>query len=157
MASEHPALKDFSPTWEGFKHIAGKALKWAAWGAVALGLLALIPAASVGALGAVVEAAASFFGINAASSVGTSILMTGLLKGATIGAVLGGITGVGGVGKAIEESRQDHIANHEQMVVFEERNRLLKRQRNVEYAQSGGVSPNIAFGQGQDRGAVRGG
>ncbi len=151
MSSEHPALKNFSPTWEGIKHVAGKALKWAAVGAAVVGLLAAAPALGVWALTTV----ASWFGYT--STAGTAILVGGLIKGATIGAVLGGISGVGGVGKAIEESRQDHIANHEQMVVFEERNRLLKRQRNVEYAQSGGVSPNIAFGQGQDRGAVRGG
>lgn len=151
MSSEHPALKNFSPTWEGIKHVAGKALKWAAVGAAVVGLLAAAPALGVGALTTV----ASWFGYT--STAGTAILVGGLIKGATIGAVLGGISGVGGVGKAIEESRQDHIANHEQMVVFEERNRLLKRQRNVEYAQSGGVSPNIAFGQGQDRGVVRGG
>jgi len=156
MAAEHPALKDFSPTWEGFKHIAGKALKWAAIGAVALGLLALIPAAGAGIIATAVNFVTGLFGVTA-STPGTTILLAALTKGAMVGAVLGGISGVGGVAKAIEDRKMDKIEMHENLEAYNEKRELLDRQRVVYNGQGGNLSPNVNFGRGNERGAVRGG
>jgi hypothetical protein len=155
MASEHPALKDFSPTWEGFKHIAGKALKWAAIGAVVLGGVALIPAAGAGIIASAVNFVTGLFGV-AASTPGTTLLLTALTKGAAVGAVLGWISGVGGVAKAIEERKMDRIEMHENIEAYEEKRELLSRQRAVYNGQGGNLSPNVGYGRGNDRGAVRG-
>ncbi len=155
MASEHPALKSFSPTWEGIKHVAGKALKWAAWGAAIAAVFIAAPALGIGALSKAATWVVSKLGGGAVGATVTEVMTWGLAKGAVAGAVLGGLAGVGGVAKAIEERKEDHIADYERAVVHEERSELIKRQRVAYNGQGGSVSPNVSFGQGQDRGVVR--
>jgi hypothetical protein len=118
----HPALKNFSSTWEAVKIVGSKALKWAAVGAVALGGLALIPAAPLGILSSVVT-----FLTGAESSMGMATIVAGLIKGATIGGILGAVKGVGGVSKALEDRKQDVIADYEQANVANERAQLMAR------------------------------
>jgi len=147
MSSEHPALKNFSSIEAGFKHVLGKALKWAAWGAVALGALAMAPAALTG----VATTIAGWFGIEA--SAGTALLVAGLVKGATIGAVLGSISGLGGVFKAVEERKQDAMADYEQNMLVQERQALLSRGRGQSFANSEAAIGNVAYrAQGKNQG-----
>jgi hypothetical protein len=140
MALEHPALKNFSPTWEGIKHVAGKALKWAAWGAVGLGALVIAPAGIVG-IGAKI---ASLVGIGQGTA-GTALLIGGLTKGATIGAALGAISGIAGVGKAIREGREDAIDDYDRNLLARERAVLLARGRGQSFANSEVSVGNVAY------------
>jgi|CXWL01.1.fsa_nt_gi hypothetical protein len=146
MSSEHPALKNFSPTWEGIKHIGGKALKWAAVGAIGLAVLPALLGAVAGSIpllgglvGGSAASGAGFFGLGA------------LQSGAIIGGVLGGILGVADVGKAVDERKQDAIADFEQAIVSRERAHLMAQQRGQGY--SGGVSPSSGYGRARGQGA----
>ncbi len=144
MSSEHPALKNLSPTWEGIKHIGGKALKWAAIGAIALAIVPGIIGTGIGALipsflGGSAAAGAGFFGLGA------------LQSGAILGGVAGGLLGVADVGKAIDERKQDAVADYEQAIVSRERAHLMAQQRGQGY--SGGVSPSSGYGRARGQGA----
>lgn len=140
MALEHPALKNFSPTWEGIKHVAGKALKWAAWGAVGLGALVIAPAGIIG-IGAKIV---SLVGIGEGTA-GMALLIGGLTKGATIGAVLGAVSGVAGVGKAIREGQEDAIDDYDRNLLARERAVLLARGRGQSFANSEVAVGNVAY------------
>lgn len=151
MELEHPAVKNFSPTWEGIKHVAYKALKWAVWGAVIAGVFVAAPAMGI-------KAGATFIkwismGYLGGGTAATDLAVWGLSHGALAGAVLGGLSGISGMEKAIEESRQDKIANYNQALIAHELQSSLKKPRNI--GLSGGISPEIGFGKGQERGAVR--
>ncbi len=154
MSSEHPALKNFSPTWEGIKHIGGKALKYAAIGALTIGALAMLPGAAIGALstlplgiGSVLSGVFSVTGIGS----GSAMIGSGLLLGATVGGVAGGLLGAADVGKAVDERKQDAVADYEQAMVSRERAHLMAQQRGQGY--SGGVSPSSGYGRGRGQGA----
>ena len=152
MALEHPALKDFSPTWEGFKHVAGKALKWAALGAVVLGALVMAPAAITG----LATTVAGWFGLT--SAAGTSLLVGGLIRGAVVGAALGAISGLGGVFKGVEEAKQDTIADYNMTLASKEREMYMAQARNKGFANSEVSVGNPAFrGRGQNQGQGIGG
>lgn len=152
MSLEHPALKNFSPTWEGIKHVAGKALKWGAFAALAVGAVALLPAAFIGAVGSIPLGIGSVLSsVLGAVGVGTGagIISGALLKGAVVGAVAGGISGLGGVGKAIDERKQDAVADYEQAMVSRERGQMMAMQRGGGQGYEGGVSPSAGYGRGR--------
>jgi hypothetical protein len=157
MAAEHPALKDFSPTWEGFKHIAGKILKWGAISAAIAAVFVAGPALGIGALSKVGTWIAGIFGGTEVGASATAVLTWGLMKGAALGAVLGGLVGFSGVAKAIEDRKMDKIEMYENVEAYNEKRELLDRQRVVYNGQGGNLSPNVNFGRGNERGAVRGG
>lgn len=145
MSVEHPALKNFSPTWEGFKHIAGKALKWGAIGAAAFVVVPMIISAVVGAL-------PWFSSVGVAKFIGAA---SALQTGAIVGAVLGGISGAGSVFKAIDERRQDVMFDHDAAIVARQREAAFEQEQGKKIAMNNGqsfVSPNVGFGRQQDRG-----
>lgn len=146
---DHPALKNFNTPWEAIKHVGGKALKWAAYGAIAVAALSFIVPITpiVTALGGV----ASWFNAGSATGAMMSVLVPALKIGATAGAVMGAVSGVGGLSKALDEKRLDTVADYDQAVVAKERAQLMAMQRGQ--GAGSGVSPGISgYGRGQQPG-----
>lgn len=137
---DHPALKNFNTPWEAIKHVGGKALKWAAYGAIAF---AVIPA-----IGAVLASILPFVTAPAAMS----FFAGGALQtGAIVGAIFGAVSGVGGLSKALDEKRLDTVADYDQAVVAKERAQLMAMQRG--HGAGGGVSPGMGgYGRGPQPG-----
>lgn len=151
----HPAAKGFSKTWETIKYVGGKALKWAAYGAIALGAASLVFAPVAAFLGGI----GSFFtgsslGVGAASGILSSIL-PGLTVGAIVGAVFGGVKGVAGAGEAVEEKWQDRMADYENNEARIQRNQALGAARAPVPERSGGVLSNLFGGPSQGQGMGR--
>ncbi len=135
MSSEHPALKNFSSTWEGIKHVGGKILKWGALAAVAF-------AAGPALLGMIGGAILPF----AKALSGAQFLgLPALQAGAVVGGLFGAITGISSVGKAVAESRDDAIADYEQNMLARERAVLLSRGRGQSFANSEAAIGNVAY------------
>lgn len=135
---EHPADKGFNSTWEGFKHIASKAIKAAVLGAI---VFAFVPAI-VGSIGG---GLASYFSVKAGAGFAWSAISPALSFGALVGGALGAISAVGGLNDAIEDARFDNRANYDQARVSAERERMLGRGQRV--AMAGGVSsPSVGMG-----------
>lgn len=134
-SEEHPALKNFSPTWEGIKHVGGKILKWGALAAVAFAAGPALLGTIGGAILPWAKAAsgAQFLGLPA------------LQAGAWVGGLFGAITGISSIGKAIDERRQDVIADYEQNMLARERAVLLARGRGQSFANSEVSVGNIAY------------
>lgn len=146
MSLEHPALKNFSSIWEGVKHVAGKALKWGAVAALAVGAVAMLPAGiGAGVMGIV----STIFGGSLGTATGLAVILPALKFGAVVGAVAGGISGLGGVGKAIDERKQDAVADYEQAMVSRERGQMMAMQRGGGQGYEGGVSPSAGYGRGR--------
>lgn len=135
MALEHPALKNFSPTWEGIKHVGGKILKWGALVAVAF-------AAGPALLGTIGGAILPW----AKALSGAQLLgMPALQAGAVIGGLFGAITGLSSVGKAVAESREDAIDDYDRNLLARERAVLLARGRGQSFANSEVAVGNVAY------------
>ena len=155
MAAEHPALNGFNATWEGFKHIAGKILKWAAIGAAIATVFSALPALGIGGASSAASWLSGLLGGGKVGATVMEVLTWGLAKGAVLGAVLGGMVGFSGVAKAIEDRKMDKIEMHENLEAYNEKRELLDRQRVVYNGQGGNLSPNVNFGRGNERGAAR--
>lgn len=137
---EHPGLKNFNPTWETIKHVGGKALKWAA-------VTALVVGAAPIALGGLVGILPGLSVFQGAAWLGAGALQSG----AMIGAALGAISGVGGLGDALENRKQDAIADYEQAQVSRERAQMMARSAG-QSVPSGGVSPSAGYGRTSQQG-----
>lgn len=176
--TSHPAEMGFlGKLWEGTKHVLGKTLKWAGYGA-----------ATGGAVGAVVGLpflaplliASPFVGTGAAVLTGlfTSGGITGALAAGAMGvlgtiglpvlvgaAVVGGLAaaagaffGLRGAGDAVAEANDEQIANFDRGQMRVERSKMmdLKMQQQrlamVQQAQEMGISnPNMGL-PGSNRG-----
>lgn len=144
---EDPALKDYSPMWESVKHVAGKALKWAAVTALVFGGLALLPSLGIGGLGWLTSWATGASGTAVTLKVLTPILQLG----ATVGAVFGAVSGVGSLSEALGDAKDNAIADKASRDVAQQRAKLLRGQaQNV-------ASNNVSSGLGgQGRGQQQG-
>lgn len=132
---EHPALKNFSPTWESIKHVTSKVLTWGAIAAVAF---AFGPA--------VISTIVSILPGVKMLGVAKAITLPALTTGATVGAIFGAIMGVSGLGKALDERRQDVIADGEQAMLARERQILLAQGRGQSFAPNSQVAiGNVAY------------
>ncbi len=141
MSSEHPALKEFSLTWEGIKHVGSKMLKGIVYGAAILGGLAVIPgvgAGLVGLLGSLVK-------VGSATGAMAAVTVPALKFGAMVGGILGAVSGISSLGKAIGEREQDVIADYEQNMLARERAVLLSRGRGQSFANSEAAIGNVAY------------
>lgn len=146
-AMAHPAMQGFSSGGERLKHIIKStvktAAKWALIGGLVLGAVALIPAAPVGAIGAVlshVPLIGGFF----SGAAGTSILAGGALQGLAIGGVAGA---VGGALKGIVTSDEALAEAQERRIVSYDRMAQMARNEQM-YAMNmqrgmGGFSPGM--------------
>ncbi len=135
--SEQAALKDFSPTWEGIKSVGGKALKWAAYGAIALGVLFALPAGVL----------SIFSGAFAMETLGAA-----LLKGAAVGAIFGAIKGIADMSTAIDDAKQEQLDRYDKN---QSRKALAQRMRQQEQgaAPAAGMeaqSPSLFGGKQQE-------
>lgn len=157
----HPALKRFNRPLSMLKHVAGKALKWAAIGAIvgavvigllpavlgvgtsgAAALLSYVPLIGKGMATGVMESAAS--GIMA-------VALKGLTFGAIAGAALGGLKGVTGAGEAADtqaemmvanaENREARQLNREMMAMQREQQLMALRQAQMDLMERGGAGP----------------
>jgi hypothetical protein len=146
-SKENPALKDFSFTWETVKHVGAKAIKWAAYGALACGLV-MAPFAVFG--GGPLGWVSSFFSANASGAATALGWIGGALSwGAVGGAIFGGIKGVADAGEAVKEKAEDHVADYQQNRMMEERQQLMARQRQQGVAQGAQqLVANVGFGRG---------
>lgn len=151
-SNEHPATKGFNTMWESVKHIGSKALKWAAYGAVALAVVSVITlvAPAAGLLGTV----ASWFGAGNAAGWTFSAMMPFLQFGATAGAVMGAAAGVGSLSGALEERKQDAIADYEQANVARQRAALMRGAGQGMGVAS--VAPSAGMGRGRGQGLEMG-
>lgn len=143
MALEHPALKNFSPTWEGIKHFGKTMLKGAAYGAAGLAALSFIVPVTplVTLIGALTP---SFLGGSAAGAFVATILPI-MKAGAIAGGAIGAVSGVAGVGKAIREGQEDAIDDYDRNLLARERAVLLARGRGQSFANSEVAVGNVAY------------
>jgi hypothetical protein len=104
---QHPgSLSTMGKIWEGFKHVAGKALKWAAGVALvggAIAALVLLPGSAL----------VSLFSTGTGVALESGIIVKGLLFGGAIGGILGAVKGLGGMPDAIKEADAESITNYE--------------------------------------------
>ncbi len=142
---EHPALKSFNTTWEAVKHIGGKALKWAAYGAIALAALSfIIPIApTAGILGSIVSV---FTGGAQGATWTAAVLTKAMTMGAVAGGMMGAASGVGSLGGALDERKQDCIADYEQAAVSRQRAAFMQ-QRSQSVGGGGSVAPGAGLGR----------
>ena len=139
---QHPALKNFNTAWEAVKIVGSKALKWGAIAAITLAVLS-----PLSWLGAGIGGLVSLFSASAGSAIAGGALMSSLAVGGTIGAMLGAVKGVGGVSKALEEKKQDVIADYDQASVARERSQLMARASSRNMGGGGNVSPGRDYGR----------
>lgn len=144
----------FSSSWEGIKHVAGKALKWAGYGALIMGVIALPVASVAGAAGGVL----GLFGVGSGSAAALSALAGPLSFGAYIGGAFGAVKGIATMGEAVEDARDDYRSQAQQQELAQQRRALMAQSRSQAVANgySAGVSPNVGFGQSAGRGAAFG-
>lgn len=135
----HPALRGFNRPWAMIKHVAGKALKWAAIGAIAgalvIGAIGLIgggPAAAIGSVLKLIPFVGEYLGGKTAE-VGLSAIMDFGLKGLTFGAIagsaLGGLSGVVGAGDAADAQAETMVSNAQAREAREYNRQMLELQR----------------------------
>jgi len=144
-AQEHPADKTVNGTAVGFKHVLGKALKFALIGAIIGAVLfAAVPAmlgyAGLTALPWFLAAPAAFFGITTGFAAGTigSAALSGALMGGGIAAAIGGILGISSAGEAVADAKEDARANYDRAIHRQRQLaalRLRDRQQNVAMAK----------------------
>lgn len=108
--ANHPAMKDFSPTWEGFKHVLKKAVKWAVIGALVGG----IAAAAIPFIGGAALSWIPWIGEAVVGGIGAKFAAGALGLGAAT-AVVGAISGFGEAHDAIDEAREKRIAGYERL------------------------------------------
>ncbi len=155
--SEHPGLGGYSRTWEQAKHVIGKTLKFAAWGAAITGALMLL--SPVGGIASAIGAVSGLFGSGTvAGGIGSALIKTlvvGAVPGAVIGGALGLAKGIGGAGNAADDEEERRVAAYERREVRNERKEMLAMQRAhqgialAREAQATGISPGMMFGKGQ--------
>jgi hypothetical protein len=155
----HPMLKGFDSMWAGVKHVAGETIKYAAYGALTFGAVAMVPTLIGGSIGAALPAFLGGGG-QAVAGVASFFLPTPLLAGAGFGALFGGVKSLTSVGEAIKYAEQDEIFKKQQMAVFKERSALMQAaqqqgatMRNAE-TSIGGVMPNISINAGRAQNGV---
>lgn len=152
---KHPMLKGFNSMWAGVKHVAGETIKYAAYGALAFGAVAMVPTLIGGSIGAALPVWLGG-GTEAVAGVASFFLPTALGAGAGFGALFGGVKSLTNVGEAIKYAEQDEIFRQQQMKVYKERQALMQSvqqqgtMRNAE-TSIGGVMPNIAMGAGRSQ------
>ncbi len=146
--NQHPALKGFNPTWEGVKHVGGTAIKWAAYGAMAAGAIALPFAALGGGLGALGTILSSASFASGAASGAMTVLSGALTVGAGAGAIGGAIKSLTNVDDAIANKKMDRIADADQALISQQRRQMMAQamMQRPQNMQAGGVSPNVNFG-----------
>ena len=138
---QHPALKNFNSTWESVKIIGAKALKWAAVSALVVG----IPLMVLGSTSAVVLPFTMFEGVKWGG-------LTALKIGGAAGAVMGAISGVGGLAEELDNSKRDAIADYEQALASRQRTQIMANSQG-QGVPSMGASPNVGgYGRGQGAG-----
>lgn len=148
----HPGLEGYSRTGEQVKHTLGKALKFAAWGAVLLGVGMMVPFAPMATLATGIS---SVFGLGGAASIGSSLLTLfakGAIAGGAIGGALGLARGLSGASAAADDEEEKRIASYERREVRNERLAALEMQRAQQglalarQARELGVGPGVLPG-----------
>ena len=177
--TSHPAELGFiGRMWEGFKHVAGKTLKYGMWGAVAgaaigavVSLPMLVPLLAASPLVAIGTAATAFFsgagvmgalGAGVAGALGTIGLP--ILAGAAIvggvAALAGAFFGLRGAGDAADEVSAERVANADRAQMRNERAHMMElkmQQQRLAMAQQaqemGLANPNMGLpGHGHGHG-----
>ena len=138
-----------SKFWDGAGLIAKKALTWACYGAIALGVLA-VPFAGVGGA---ISTALSVIGIDTAA--GTAVLGGALFKGALLGGLFGAIKGTADLSTDLEDLQADRSLKQQEQAVVQERavarrSQLMQAQSQAQEPltqSSTALSPNIGHSQ----------
>jgi hypothetical protein len=138
-------MKDFSKPWEAIKHVGGKALKWAAYGAVALAALSII--VPITPLAGLVGTVGGWLGMGSTAGATTAVLTKVMTFGAVTGGIMGAAAGVGGLSGALDDAAADHVAMYEQNKVAQQRESLMRGRAQAMGA--GSVSPGASMGRAQ--------
>lgn len=143
-----------SKFWDGAGIIAKKALTWACYGAVALGILSVPFAGVAGSLSWV----GGLIGID--SAAGTSVLVGSLVNGALLGALFGTIKGAADIPEGLQGLEDDRMLAQQQRQVAQDkaviqRSQLVQPQQEQQQtvAQNGvNVSPDAGVGKKPQQG-----
>jgi hypothetical protein len=130
MSDDTP--RGFSATWEAVKHVAKKAVKWAALAAVVAGV------------------GGAVFGVMPLLGAATALdgMIAGVQWGAALGAIAGAVSGMGGAADAVEDAREAAIAKERGAEVRQLRVAAIKQQQAARAGLPGGVSPGYSPGMG---------
>jgi hypothetical protein len=140
----HPALKNFSRPLEKGKHVVMKTLKTALWTAAIFAVgAAILPGVLAGAMSA----------IGLGSFVTGGSILTAALGGAKVGAIIGGIIGLGkgvsGMDEAADAAEEQKMLSYSRNVQRAKSDAMFAAQMGQ---QMGGISPQaLGFGQGQSQ------
>ncbi len=130
-----------NPWVSGIKHVAGNALKYAAYGAI------------VFAAGPLLVGALPWF---SAMNVG---VIAGLQYGAAAGGLLGAVTAVPGIEDAIKRDKMDSVYMQQQNMVFQQKQQLMAQQASLGAGMAAGagqmLTPNVGYAQQQGQGGYR--
>jgi len=138
-------MSDF---WEGAGIVAKKALKWAGYGALALGATSLILAIPASILGAALPWAT-------AEGWALSTMIPALTTGALVGGVLGTIKGVSDLPSDLQEINENRTFEQNQKLAIKQKQAALEKYQQAQQqapaaqAEAGVPAQNVGAAQGQ--------